>query len=210
MYYGEEHKLRKRNFLSLKKSQASDIAILAIFIAIMIVIQLLSQIVYSVWPFPIKPTLLHIPVIIGSILLGWKKGAFLGLVMGLISFINATLVTSPSSFMFSPLQPLPNSHNGSLAALLIAFVPRILIGIFPYFVYKALSNHIGAGLAGFVGTATNTILVLGGIYLAFHSVLNETFGIFLAGIITTNSLAEVIIAIVLTAAIIPRLEKRRR
>ena len=41
----------------MKKSKASDIAILAIFIAIMVVVQVLSQIVYSVWPLPIVPTL---------------------------------------------------------------------------------------------------------------------------------------------------------
>ncbi len=63
------------------------------FIAIMVVVQLLSQIIYSVWPLPIVPTLLHIPVIIGSIVLGVRKGAFLGLVMGLISVINSTIVT---------------------------------------------------------------------------------------------------------------------
>lgn len=73
----------------------------------MVVVQLLSQIIYSVWPLPIVPTLLHIPVIIGSIVLGVRKGAFLGLVMGLISVINSTIVTLPSSFMFSPLQPVP-------------------------------------------------------------------------------------------------------
>ena len=72
----------------MKKSKASDVAILSIFIAIMVVVQLLSQIIYSVWPLPIVPTLLHIPVIIGSIVLGVRKGAFLGLVMGLISVIN--------------------------------------------------------------------------------------------------------------------------
>ena len=84
----------------MKKSKASDIAILAIFIAIMVVVQVLSQIVYSVWPLPIVPTLLHIPVIIGSIVLGARKGAFLGLVMGIISVINSTILTTPLSYVF--------------------------------------------------------------------------------------------------------------
>lgn len=193
----------------MKNSKASDIAILAIFIAIMIVIQILSQVVYAFWPVPIKPTLLHIPVLIGSVVLGWRKGAFLGFVMGLISFINATIVTSPSSFLFSPLQPNPVTGHGDFAALLIAFIPRILIGIFPYFVYRAMKNRFGAGLSGFVGTATNTVLVLGGIYLFFHTTLKQTFGAFLASIVTVNSLAEVVIAVLLAAAIIPALEKSR-
>ena len=73
----------------------------------MVVVQVLSQIVYSVWPLPIVPTLLHIPVIIGSIVLGARKGAFLGLVMGIISVINSTILTTPLSYVFSPLQPIP-------------------------------------------------------------------------------------------------------
>ena len=120
----------------MKKSKASDIAILAIFIAIMVVVQVLSQIVYSVWPLPIVPTLLHIPVIIGSIVLGARKGAFLGLVMGIISVINSTILTTPLSYVFSPLQPIPGTNHGSLWALVVAIVPRILIGVFPYFIYN--------------------------------------------------------------------------
>ncbi|CAM3051251.1 ECF transporter S component [Lactococcus hircilactis] len=194
----------------MKKSKASDIAILGIFIAVMIVVQILSQIIYSVWPLPIVPTLLHIPVIIGSITLGARKGAFLGFVMGAISMINATIVTLPSSFMFSPLQPNPVTHHGSLAALIVAFLPRILIGIFPYFVYKALSNRFGAGLAAFVGTATNTVLVLSLIFIFFRSVTKMTFGALLSAIITGNSIAEVVIAVILTTAIVPVLQKSRR
>ncbi|MCL2113098.1 ECF transporter S component [Lactococcus protaetiae] len=193
----------------MKNSKASDVAILAIFIAIMVVVQILSQIVYSVWPLPIVPTLLHIPVIIGSIVLGSKKGAFLGLVMGIISVVNATVVTLPSSFMFSPLQPIPGTNHGSIWALVIAIVPRILIGVFPYYIYKMSKNQFGAGLAAFVGTATNTVLVLGFIFLFFRAVTKQTFGALLASIITGNSIAEVVIAVILTMAIVPALSKAR-
>lgn len=192
----------------MKNSKAADTAILAIFIAIMVIVQVLSQVIYSMWPFPIVPTLLHIPVIIGSITLGSKKGAFLGLVMGLISVINSTVITLPSSFMFSPLQPIPGTNHGSIWALVIAIVPRILIGIFPYYVYKAFKkNKFGAGLAAFVGTATNTVLVLSLIFLFFRNVTHQTIGKLLSAIITGNSIAEVIIAVVLTIAIVPALDK---
>lgn len=193
----------------MKKSKASDIAILAIFISIMVVVQVLSQIVYSVWPLPIVPTLLHIPVIIGSIILGARKGAFLGLVMGIISVINSTILTTPLSYVFSPLQPIPGTNHGSLWALVVAIVPRILIGIFPYFIYKAMQNRTGAGIAAFVGTATNTVLVLSFITLFFGQYTGMTFAGLIQLIITSNSIAEVIIAIILTAAIVPSLEKSR-
>ena len=194
----------------MKKSKASDVAILAIFIAIMVVIQILSQIIYSVWPLPIVPTLLHIPVIIGSIVLGARKGAFLGLVMGIISLVNATIVTLPSSFLFSPLQPLPGTNHGSMWALVVAIVPRVLVGLLPAYIYKLMPRRFGAGLAAFVGTATNTILVLSFIFLFFRTVTHQTFGAWLASIITGNSIAEVIIAVILTMAIVPALTKARQ
>lgn len=187
-----------------KTSNASDIAILSIFIAIMIIIHFLSRIVYSFWPFPIQPTLVHIPVIIGSILLGWRKGATLGFVMGMISFLNSTLAPIPTSFLFSPFTP-----HGNVWSLFIAFVPRILIGILPFFVYRSFKTHFGAGLAGFLGSATNTILVLGSAFIFFNDQLNMTFKTLIASIIATNSIAEAIAASILTAAIVPILIKFR-
>ena len=50
----------------------------------------------------IKATLIHVPVIIGSIILGPKKGAFLGFIFGCTSLINNTFNPSLLSFAFSP------------------------------------------------------------------------------------------------------------
>ena len=55
----------------------------------------------------IKATILHVPVIIGSVLLGPKKGAFLGGVFGAISLWKNTMAPSLLSFAFSPFVPLP-------------------------------------------------------------------------------------------------------
>ena len=49
-------------------NKRSNIAPVAIFFASMIVIHLLTSILFNVLPFPIKPTIVHIPVIIGSII----------------------------------------------------------------------------------------------------------------------------------------------
>ncbi len=111
----------------------SKIAQIAIFFAIMLVLHLLSSVIFNLLPVPIKPTIIHIPVIIASILYGPKVGAVLGGLMGCISVITNTLVLLPTSYLFSPFVP-----NGSLSSLLVAMVPRILIGITPYFVYKAM------------------------------------------------------------------------
>ena len=50
----------------------------------------------------IKATLLHVPVIVGSIVLGPKKGAVLGATFGITSLIKNTLEPSLLSFAFSP------------------------------------------------------------------------------------------------------------
>ncbi|HBZ59635.1 ECF transporter S component [Lactococcus raffinolactis] len=170
----------------------------------MVVIHLLSKIVYTFWPFPIQPTLVHIPVIIGSIVLGWRKGAALGFVMGMISFLNSTIAPIPTSFLFSPFAP-----NGNIWSLFVAFAPRILVGILPFFIYQLAKNRFGAGLAGFLGSATNTVLVLTSAFLLFNDQLNMTFKALIASIIATNSIAEAIASTILTASIVPILIRFR-
>jgi len=89
-------------------------------------------------------------------------------------------------------------------------VPRILIGITPYFVYKAMKNKAGLILAGSVGSATNTIFVLGGIFFLFANVYQGDIKALLAVILSANSIAELIISAILTATIIPALEKAKK
>lgn len=68
---------------------------------------------------------------------------------------------------------------------------------------------MGAGLAAFAGTATNTVLVLTSIFLFFGSTLKWSLSYLLGAIVATNSLTEVIIAVILTTAIVPALTKAR-
>ena len=58
----------------------------------------------------INATTLHIPVIVGAILLGPKAGAFLGGVFGLISLITNTIRPNLSSFAFSRIQSFLGLH----------------------------------------------------------------------------------------------------
>ncbi|MDK6486608.1 pantothenic acid transporter pant, partial [Streptococcus agalactiae] len=57
---------------------------------------------------------------------------------------------------------------------------------------------------------TNTIFVLGGIFLLFSKVYNGNIQLLLASVISTNSIAEMIISAILTVTIIPALEKVRK
>jgi len=121
-------------------------------------------------------TIIHIPVIIGAILLGPKYGAVLGFLFGLSSMLFATFQsTALNAFAFTPLRPVPGTDNGSLWALLIAFVPRILVGIVSPLVYWGLvkvlprvSDSIKLAAAAIVASMTNTLLVLHLLYFLFR------------------------------------------
>lgn len=183
----------------------SSIAQIAIFFAIMLVLHLLSSVIFNLLPVPIKPTIIHIPVIIASIIYGPRIGAILGALMGIISVVTNTVVLLPTSYLFSPFV-----ENGSINSLMIAMVPRILIGITPYFVYKWMKNKPGLVLAGAVGSMTNTIFVLGGIFILFSSVYNGDIRAMLALVLSANSISEMIISALLTVAIVPSLEKLKK
>lgn len=183
-------------------NKRSNIAPIAIFFACMIVIHLLSSILFNVLPFPIKPTIVHIPVIIASIIYGPRIGATLGFLMGLISLTVNTITILPTSYLFSPFVP-----NGNLYSIIVAIVPRILIGVTPYFIYKLLRGRAGLIFAGALGSLTNTIFVLGGIFIFFGNVYDGNIQLLLAGVISSNSIAELIISALLTLIIVPRLEK---
>lgn len=75
---------------------------------------------------PTRATIMHIPVIVGAILEGPLVGGAVGLIFGLFSIFQAVTNPTPVSFVF--LNPL------------ISVMPRVLIGIVAYYVYKALND----------------------------------------------------------------------
>ena len=166
----------------------------------------------------IRATTIHIPVIVGSIVLGPKQGAVLGGIFGLTSFINNTITPTVTSFVFSPILAMEMlGLKGAVMSLVICFIPRILIGIVPYYVYggirKVMKNGKNAlvtafGAAGVAGSLTNTLLVMNLIYLLFgeeyaaaKDMAYEALYSAILVIIGTNGVPEAIVAAVLVAAI---------
>ena len=83
----------------------------------------------------INATIIHIPVILGALYCGPKRGAFLGFVFGMTSFIKNTF-NPISGFVFSPvLAAFQFGVAGVFKSTFICFVPRILVGVVPYFIY---------------------------------------------------------------------------
>ena len=124
----------------MKNEKTYELVLTALFTAIIVIMAFtpLGYIPLVV----INATIIHIPVILGALFLGPKKGAFLGFVFGLTSFINNTFkAATASAFVFSPvLAANIVGVSGVFKSLYICFVPRILVGVIPYFVYILIRN----------------------------------------------------------------------
>ena len=166
-----------------------------------------------------RATIIHIPVIIASLLMGPKKGGVLGFVFGLTSFINNTINPTATSFVFTPFYSV-GEISGGIWSVIICFVPRILVGIVPYFVYKlALRfvsedtrkkgvSSVGLVLAGVSGALVNTLLVMNLIFVFYGDAYIKASGeaaalgyTFILSVIGINGVPEAIVAGILTLCI---------
>ena len=108
-----------------------DMTLAAIFTAIIIMMAVVPFLGYIPLGF-MNATIIHVPVIIGAILLGPRYGAYFGLVFGMTSLIKATLTPNITSFVFSPFVSI-GGYSGNMWSVVISLVPRILIGVAAYF-----------------------------------------------------------------------------
>jgi len=166
-------------------------------------------------PLPhMRATTIHIPVIVGALLLGPKAGAFLGFMFGIVSLINNTINPVITSFVFSPFYNLPGQERGSWMALIVVFVPRILVGVTPWLASKGLKKAmegrnmpINWAISGVVGSLTNTLLVMNLIFFLFgedwHMAARGVSAVYatILGIVAMNGIPEAVIAGVIVAAL---------
>lgn len=212
--------------ITKNKDFVRDQVIFALFVAI-IVLMAFTPIGLIDLPI-IKATLLHVPVIIGSVILGPFKGGLLGFVFGFTSLIKNSLAPSLLSFAFTPFIPLPGLQEGSPLSLIICFVPRILVGITPYYTVKGIEalidvlfhkrnqaiRSVATTVSSVVGSFTNTILVMGMIFLFFRGAYAQANNIpvdtvlaVILGVVGTNGLPEAIVAAVITTPVCLALDR---
>ncbi|MBD5493903.1 MAG: ECF transporter S component [Lachnospiraceae bacterium] len=199
----------------MNNTKTFNMVMTALFIAIIAVMTFIPNVGY-INLIVIKATLLHVPVIVGSIVLGPKNGAVLGAAFGITSLIKNTLEPSLLSFAFSPFYSV-GEVGGNGWSVVIALVPRILVGVIPYFVYKGIEKLlkdfkkrrlIAIPIAAAVGAFTNTLLVMNLIYFCFREefaaaqniALEAVYDVIL-GIIAANGIPETIVAVVLGTAV---------
>ena len=154
---------------------------------------------------PFKLTIMHIPVIIGSLLEGPIVGAILGFFFGMFSIFQAINTPMPGSFIF--MSPF------------VAVVPRILIGITPWLSYKFIKTKkekLNLIIATAIGSFTNTIGVVFMIYILYLKDFANAYKISVKAakntllLLVLNGFTSAAFAIIITIPIVIAVRKSRK
>lgn len=107
-----------------------------------------------------------IPVVIGAIVIGPAAGAFLGALFGAASFWQCFGQSTFGTLLFG-VNPF--------FTVLICFVPRILAGLLPGLIFRAMTkkkdNIAAYFVSAAVGSLANTVLFVGGFCLLFKDTM---------------------------------------
>lgn len=148
---------------------------------------------------PVAITIMHIPVIVGSILLGPVYGGILGLSFGIMSMLKATFAAaSPGDILFSPML-----SGAPIQSIIMCIVPRVILGVLPPLLYGAfkrtrMNKTLSIGISAGLSSICHTFLVLFCIMIFFKGVLLSDIFAYIIGV---NGLLETILAILVAAAV---------
>ena len=189
-----------------KKLEVRKMAIIGVLAAISI---MLSMTPLGFIPIgPLNLTIMHIPVIIGAVLEGPLVGIIVGLIFGFTSLLRA--ITMPTITNFALINPL------------VSILPRLLIGIVAYYVYKLTikltKNALVSGwITGVIGSLVNTVGVLGMTYILYGARYAEALGksasaakTLILTLVATNGVPEAILGGFVVSAICVVFNKRKR
>ena len=178
-------------------------------------------------PLPvIKATTMHIPVILGAVLLGPSAGGILGALFGLCSMWANTVTPGLLSFAFSPFMTT-EGLPGVAKSIWIALGCRTLFGLAAGWLWKLMkkiskNDYVTLPITAAVSTILHTCLVMGSIYLllaqqyadAKNVAFSAVFGLIM-GTVTASGIPEAIAAAILVTVIgkallrvLARLKKR--
>jgi len=145
------------------------------FLGVMLAITIIMDLTpLGMIPLPgVSATITHIPAIITGIILGPINGLIMGASFGFVSLFHALMRPA------SPLDPL-------FINPLLSVLPRIFIGVMSYYSFVGVrrlleavkvKGHtnltISAVAGGFIGSMTNTVLVLTMMYIIYGKKILE-------------------------------------
>lgn len=158
----------------------------------------------------INVTIMCIPVIIGTLLMGLKMGLVLGAAFGLASTLRAFGVAGTPSTLVANLMAI-----NPLLVIIMSMVPRLLIPVVAHLVFNLLNRGedkhkpLAIGVATAAGSFTNTIFYLG-LMLLFY-VINGLDTAKIIGLITgTGAIAgslEAAAAVIISIPAVRRASK---
>lgn len=144
-------------------------------------------------------TILQVPVIIGAIIEGPIVGMAIGAIFGISSLIQAAIAPT------GPLDPL-------FVNPLVSVLPRICIGLITWLVYgglkllfsksKKIPRFIPTAIASFVGSLSNTVLVL--LVLVATGAIEW---VLFVGILVSNGLLEAAASTIIATAVVVAWQK---
>ncbi|MEG2360520.1 MAG: ECF transporter S component [Christensenella sp.] len=178
------------------KNKTRTLTLTAILIAITLIFGF-TPIGYIATPFGIVITLMCLPVIIGTLTLGWKAGLALAALFAITSIAKIpTDVFGPTLLAYNPFMLMVN-----------IIVPRILIPFVVFGVYRAMrtkSELVNIGVAAVMGSLTNTVLYLMFLYVFFSTVVA---GAVILSVALLNGIIEAVVAALLCPPIVRALKK---
>ncbi|WP_331618497.1 ECF transporter S component [Romboutsia ilealis] len=189
-----------------KKTDVRKMAIIGVLSAISI---MLSMTPLGFIPIgPTNATIMHIPVIIGAIIEGPVVGITVGFIFGATSLLKALTMPTITSFAF--VNPL------------VSVLPRMLIGIVAYYVYKLTIKFtknvfVSGWITGVMGSLVNTAVVLGMIYILYGARYAEALGesasaakTLILTLVATNGIPEAIVGGFVVSAVCVVFNKRKK
>lgn len=151
------------------KKDVSRLTLTALFVALVLL--------FGLTPVGLIPlgfinvTILCIPVLIGTIVLGLKSGLLLGAFFGLVSMMSVLgfSMTPPSGLAGALLAKSP------VLTAVMCFVPRLLVPVVCFVVYRLLTKggrweKRALPVAAAAGSLTNTLLYLSMMYIFYRVV----------------------------------------
>ena len=183
----------------MRNKKIRSMVLTAMFIALMTLMTFVPQIGFIEITPVIAFTLLHIPVLVGAYLYGWKYGLILGFAFGFLSFLRALL--SPMTFL-DPYFVNP----------LISILPRVIFGLAAGLFFELLRKFksiyvrwIFVALSCAVLTLIHSTLVLTmlGLFdgVGIGQIQGANYWVLMGTIIGTNGVSEAVVAFILVPLI---------
>lgn len=187
------------------KKRLRKMVVLTLLVAIIVVQNIVPFLGYI----PIGPlsiTVIPVTVAVAAVILGPRAGALIGGIWGVIDWLRAFCWPT------SPLAALVMVNP------VVSVLPRVLVGVVAGMVFRRLGRQhrqLGAAVAAGSGALTNTVLVLGFIYLLYRGHAHALYGVavhallpYLLTVVATNGIPEVVLAMMVVPPITWALAQR--